>query len=215
MDKKIGFIGAGNMASAIISGLISSGTGPSALFVSDINSGKLDTLALSGVNVTQSSTDVVEHSDIIILAVKPNILPNVLGEIANSAINYKDKIFVSIAAGFTVSRMREILGHAVKSVRTMPNTPALIGKGMTVIAMDERLSADEASAVTSIFASVGEVIRMDENFINAATALHGSSPAYAYMLIDAMAKSGERYGISKETALKLSAQAVLGAAAMV
>lgn len=209
----IGFIGAGNMASALVGGLISSELiRPDELSMSDKNSLNLKSWHTKGVFTTEDNTEVLKHSDIVVFAVKPNILPAVLDEAKDFS---KDKIFISIAAGVTIETIEETLGKNAKIIRVMPNTPAKVNCGITVIAPNKNITSSELEAAKKIFSAVGEVVMLDEKYINAATALHGSSPAYVYLLIDAMADSGVRYGIPKEISLKLAAKTVEGAAKMV
>ncbi len=209
----IGFIGAGNMASALAGGLISSELiRPDEISISDKNSSSLKPWQAKGVFTTEDNTEVLEHSDIVVFAVKPNVLPSVLEEAKKFS---KDKIFISIAAGVTIETIEEALGKKAKIIRAMPNTPARVNCGITVIASNKNITDSELEEAKKILSAVGEVVMLDEKYINAATALHGSSPAYVYLLIDAMADSGVRYGIPKEISLRLAAKAVEGAAKMV
>ena len=209
----IGIIGAGNMASALAGGFISSGIiRPDELSISDKNSACLSKWQTMGVFTTEDNAEILKHSDIIIFAVKPNILPLVLQE---AKAFTRDKIFISIAAGVTIDTIEGILGSDAKIIRAMPNTPAMVNCGMTVITPNKNITKEELELAEKILSGVGEVVVLEEKNINAATALHGSSPAYVYMLIDAMADSGVKYGIPKDISLKLAAKAVEGAAKMV
>lgn len=208
---KIGFIGGGNMANAIFGGVIAAGISQKReITVCDKNKEAL--LKYEGVNVSDNNKDALA-AEVVVLAVKPNVLPIVLEEIKT----YKtDAVFVSIAAGIKLSTMKAILGETAKIVRVMPNTPAFVGEGMTVLATpDEKLTDEEFQKVRAIFDSIGKTEVLKEELINTITGLSGSSPAYVYMMIEAMADAGVRDGLSRETANKLSAQAVLGAAKMV
>ncbi len=209
----IGIIGAGNMSSALADGLIASEIiRPDELSISDKNSACLSKWQSTGVFTTEDNAEVLKHSDIIIFAVKPNILPIVLDE---AKAYTRDKIFISIAAGVTIDTLEGILGRNAKIIRAMPNTPAKVKCGMTVIAPNKNITKAELETAEGILSGVGEVVILEEKYINAATALHGSSPAYIYMLIDAMADSGVKYGISKAVSIRLAAKAVEGAAKMV
>lgn len=209
----IGIIGAGNMASAFAGGLISSETiRPDELSMSDRTASKLVKWQEKGVFTTEDNCEIMKHSDIVIFAVKPNILPAVLEEAKKFAEN---RIFISIAAGVRIETIEGILGDSAKIIRAMPNTPAKVRCGMVVLSANKNVEDSELKTVEQIFSSIGCAIVMDEKHINTATALHGSSPAYVYMLIDAMADSGVKYGIPKNTALLLAAKAVEGAAKMV
>lgn len=210
---KIGFIGSGNMASALIGGLLSAGTFLAEnVSVSDKNENSLKKWTEKGVYTTPNNCEVVKRSDIIVLAVKPNVMPFVLDEIKELSEN---KIFISIAAGVSIEFIENELGENTKIVRTMPNTPAQVNCGMTVISPNKMVSDDEIKLVTKILESIGSAVVLDEKYMSIATALHGSSPAYIYMLIDAMADSGVNYGLTRETSLLLAAKAVEGTAKMV
>ncbi len=209
----IGIIGAGNMSSALSGGLIASEIiRPDELSISDKNSACLTRWQAKGVFTTEDNTEVLKHSDIVIFAVKPNILPLVLQE---AKAFTRDKIFISIAAGVTLDTIESILGRDAKIIRAMPNTPAKVNCGMTVITPNKNITKAELEMAENVLSGVGEVVVLEEKYINAATALHGSSPAYVYMLIDAMADSGVKYGIPKDISLRLAAKAVEGSAKMV
>ncbi len=208
---KIGFIGGGNMASALISGLIASGKSANDITVSELDLKKRELWTEKGVNTTSDNKEVELNSDLIIFAVKPNVIASVLDEMQG----FCDKIYLSIAAGVSVSFLEEKIGADKKIVRAMPNTPAQVGCGMTVITPNKNLTKAEVEDVAKILSGVGDTEVMPEKFMNVATALHGSSPAYIYMLIDAMADAGVSYGLTKAQALKLSAKAVEGSARMV
>ena len=208
---KIGFIGGGNMAGAIIKGVLSSGLCQmQEITVCDKNKDAL--LKYEGVHTSEKNQDALS-CEVVVLAVKPNILPLVLEEIKTHKTS---AVFVSIAAGVTVSKMKEILGKKSKIVRVMPNTPALVGEGMTVLAQpDASITDEDFKKVRAIFDSVGKTEVLKEEMINTVTGLSGSSPAYVYMMIEAMADAGVRDGLSRDTAYRLAAQAVLGSAKMV
>ena len=209
---KLGFIGGGNMASAIINGLINSGfVNGDEVSVSDKNIEKIARFGEVGAFVTEDNKEVINNSEVIVFAVKPNVLPKVLEE-TKEALG--GKIVVSIAAGTMISDIEKIIGSDKRIVRVMPNTPAQVGCGMAVICPNKNAKED-VEIVSALFHAVGSSVVLDEKYINAATALHGSSPAYIYMLIDAMAHSGVKYGIPKDVALKLVSKAVEGSAKMV
>ncbi len=210
---KIGFIGSGNMATALAKGFIASGVvRESDLTISDKSADSLKKWEGREVVTATDNKKVFDRSDIVIFAVKPNVLPDVLKEVRKSA---KGKLLVSIAAGVTLDTMTEILGKDAKIVRAMPNTPAQVGCGMTVLSLNKNISSEEAETIQKLFEGAGSALILEEKYINAATALHGSSPAYVYMLIDAMADSGVKYGIPKTISLQLAAKAVEGSAKMV
>ncbi len=212
--KRLGFIGGGNMAFALVKGIVSSGA-VSAVTVSDKDAEKLkrfSEFSKQGVNTSTDNSEAVSAADAVVLAVKPNVVPLVLDEIKDVLGN---KILISIAAGVSLESISAKLGNKAKVVRVMPNTPAQVGCGMAVLSPNNNVSDSEAAAVEAIFKSVGEAVILDEKFMSAATALHGSSPAYVYMMIDAMADSGVKYGLTKKQALLLAAKAVEGSAKMV
>lgn len=209
----IGFIGGGNMASALIKGFISSGkVSANDIIVFDADAEKLSAMAEStGISPASSASDIERRADIIVLAVKPNVMPFVLKELTG----IDGKIYVSIAAGITLDILESGIGGGKKIIRTMPNTPALVGCGMTVITSNKNVTPDELKSAEELFKAVGDTVILDEKYINPAIALHSSSPAYIYMLIDAMADGGVKYGIPKALALNLAAKAVEGSAKMV
>lgn len=214
---KLGFIGGGNMAFAIAGGVCKAEIiNPVDITVNDTSEAALDKFKEIGIKISTDISDVTD-CNFIILAVKPFIIPVVLEKLKNE---YKDKIketvFISIAAGISVDYIKESLGFDAKVVRIMPNTPALVGAGMSVIAKAlSPVSDAEFEYVKKIFDSVGETEVMNENMLNAVIALSGSSPAYIFMLIEAMADGAVRDGIARDTAYKLAAQSVLGSAKMV
>lgn len=210
---KIGFIGGGNMATALMSGLINSEkTSADNVYVFDTDSAKLDYLKNSlGVTPSSSAAEIESVSDIVFLAVKPNIMPIIFEELKG----IDNKLYISIAAGITLSTLEAGIGIGKKIIRTMPNTPALVGCGMTVITPNKNVTDSEIDTIENLLSGIGDTVRLDEKYMNAAIALHSSSPAYIYMLIDAMADSGVKYGIPKAVSLKLAAKAVEGSAKMV
>ncbi len=210
---KLGFIGGGNMASAIIGGLLASGyINGGEISLSDKDTDKIESWEERGVYVSSDNRETVKRSDIIIFAVKPNVLPLVLEEVSDCLIG---KIVVSIAAGTTIDAIEKIVGADKKIIRVMPNTPAQVRCGMAVVSPNKNADKEDTEEICRIFDAIGSSVVLEEKYINAATALHGSSPAYIYMLIDAMASSGVKYGIPKDIALMLAAKAVEGSAKMV
>lgn len=210
---KIGIVGSGNMATALASGFIASKkVSESDIILSDKSTENLAKWNKTMVNTTSDNTEVCKASDLIIYAVKPNVLPFVLDETKDFV---KGKIVISIAAGVTVKTLEEHLGSDIKIIRAMPNTPAQVGCGMTVLSPNPNVSAEETEVISDLFSALGSAAVLDEKYINAATALHGSSPAYIYMMIETMANSGVKHGIPKDISLKLAAKAVEGAAKMV
>lgn len=205
INKTLGFIGTGNMGSAIIKGVLNSGR---FLPVNAYDIKKNDKL---NVNYLDSIKELIEKSDIILLCVKPNMFDNILNEI--KASYYNNKIFISIAAGITKDYIKEFLGN-VKAVRVMPNLPLCVGEGMSVICPDKNITSDDLDAVKQIFESSGEIVIMEEDYINKAIAVNGSGPAYVFMFIEAMADAAVKNGVARADAYKLAAQTVLGSAKM-
>ncbi|MGE4282898.1 MAG: pyrroline-5-carboxylate reductase [Clostridia bacterium] len=214
-NMKVGFIGAGNMATAIMNGLLkASMVDKSNIYVSDMDIGKLSILQNEGVNTSTNNKITVENSDIIILAVKPNIYGIVLKELS-TIVSIHNKVIVSIAAGISIKYIKSFFDTEVKIVRTMPNTPALIGEGMTVLTYEHPVTKNEFELVNDIFKSIGKVEFISENYMNEVVAVNGSSPAYVYMMIEAMADAAVMRGIPRNMAYNLAAQSVAGAAKMV
>ncbi|MDP4132617.1 MAG: pyrroline-5-carboxylate reductase [Bacillota bacterium] len=203
-----GFIGAGNMAGAIINGMLSSGTAPESLAIYDIDQSKTKKYVDLGANSYNSIDELVKASDTIILAVKPNVVDSVLSEIKIT----KDKLFASIAVGIPLSRYYKRLGKKV--IRIMPNTPALVGAGVSAICPGEDITIDELRRITDIFGSFGEVFVMTEELINAESAIGGSAPAFIFMLIDALACAAVKGGIKRKDAERIAAMTVMGSAKM-
>ena len=204
---KIGIIGAGNMSGAITKGLLHASMAPEAIFVSDISEEKLSALRALGVK-TGTNADAAAFGDAVILAIKPNIYEKALPALSSLL---EGKLVISIAAGLTISYVSSLLPGA-RVVRLMPNTPALVGEGMTAISYAPPATSADAEAVEAIFSAVGKCIHVPESLMDAVVAVSGSGPAYAYTLIEAMAQGGVVQGLTKKDALLLAAQTVLGAA---
>lgn len=215
MDKNIGFIGCGNMAQAIIGGLVKSGLVENKnILVSNPTMPKLEKVKNQyGVLITNNNKDVAELNDIIILAVKPNKHKEVIEEIKGSV--KEGVVIVTIGAGISIDFLKESFNTKNKFVKAMPNTPALVGEGMTAICHDSSLCKEEEKEIASIFQSMGKVEWVEEKLMDAVTSISGSSPAYVYMFIEALADGGVMQGLTRDKAYKMASQAVLGAAKMV
>lgn len=215
MKLSIGFIGCGNMGRAMMGGIIDSAIVKAEdiyvadLFVPSLEKAKED----YGVNTTSNNKEVAGKVDVLFLSVKPNILSSVAKEIKD--VIKKDAIIISIIAGKTIGDLEECFGNKFKIVRTMPNTPALVGEGMSAICPNKNIVQEEIELVTKIFSSFGKVETLPESLINAFVSVSGSSPAYIFMLIEAMADAAVRDGMPRDKAYKIAAQAVLGSAKMV
>ncbi len=211
--KKIAFIGAGNMASAIAGGIISSNLlSPTDIILFDKNDqqySKFDGACLH----TNSISHAVELADIVFLSVKPQNIKDVLNEIKSCSLN-NNKVFVSICAGITISSIEDQLGK-VKIARAMPNTPLLIGQGTTGLCKNDLLTDDEFKTVKSFFSSSGYVVAVDEKDINNVTALTGSSPAYTYLFVKAAVEASKKLGFDNENATKMFCETLIGSANMI
>ncbi len=214
MNKKIGFIGAGKMASAIIKGIIDSKFCDSKnIFVSDLNQDALKKAEDEfKIKTTTYNTEVIKNTDILVFAVKPFILKDVLKEL--KPFIKENHIVISIAAGISIKDIEEILGQ-VPVIRVMPNTPALVNEGMSAVCKGKFATDEHSKIALDIFKSVGKVIESEEKYIDIITAISGSGPAFYYYIIDEIAKAGEKLGLDYKTCLKLSAQTAYGAAKMI
>ncbi len=210
MNSKIGFIGVGNMGSAILCGAVcKAGFNEKDIYAHSLAfSDKVKEL---NINVTNLQ-DLVNKSDYIILCVKPNGFEALLHEI-KSADGYADKVYVSIAAGITIDYIRGILGD-VKVIRTMPNLALQAGAGMTVIATGAGVTEDELAFAERIFSGAGKTLRVPEKLIDPCTAVSGSGPAYVFMFIEAMADAAVKHGIPRADAYILASQTIMGSALM-
>jgi len=211
----ISCIGSGNMGSA----LMSAAKGAE-IYITDADLEKAKSAAASlGAKVLSSNIEAVEKGDIIFLAVKPQALQQVLAEIAAAAgkklASSGAPVFVSMAAGWSIAKIQGILGAKMPVARIMPNTPALIGKGVTALSASPEVSANSVSEIEKILGGAGIIDKVDERFMDAVTGLSGSGPAFVYLFIEALSDGGVRAGLPRDKALRYAAQTVLGAAAMV
>ena len=212
--NKIGFIGGGKMATAIMKGIINSNWCQSKnIIVSDKNEESLKLLEKNyNVKTTTNNIDVVRESNIILFAVKPFVLRDVLEEIKPHIS--EEHTIISIAAGISINTIEEIVGN-VPVIRVMPNTPALVNEGMSAVCKGTYATDETSRIAVEIFNSVGKVVESEEKYIDIITAISGSGPAFYYYIIDEIAKAGEKLGLDYETCLKLSAQTAYGAAKMI
>ena len=212
-DKKIGFIGSGNMGEALISGLVLSGsTSPENIICSDIREAPLLNMQEKyGITITTSNVEVVINSEIIIYATKPQILAAVLQETAD--VLDKSKLVISIAAGVPLAAIASGLKKELRLIRVMPNICAFVKESATAIAAGEYVNNGDIEIAKAIFDSVGVSVFIEENILmDAFTGLSGSGPAYVFLIIDAMADAGVKMGLSRRDSLLLSAQTVMGSA---
>lgn len=212
---KLGFVGCGNMAKAIIGGILSSKLlSKEDITVSALRSSTLEEAERKfGVRTSEDNREVAGNSDCLVLAVKPYLYPEVIRELA--PVLSDDKIIVSIAPGKTLKQLEEWFKKDVKLVRAMPNTPCTVGEGMTAICFNDRLTGEEILEVKSFFEACGRVDEVSEEKMDAVVAVSGSSPAYIFMLIEAMADAAVLEGMSRDQAYLFASQAVLGSAKMV
>jgi pyrroline-5-carboxylate reductase len=210
--KKVGFLGAGNMGEAMIRGLLKAGTVPAEdIFVTDVRLDRLQQLGkLYGIHTLSDNGLLVKRVDVVILAVKPQIIHSVLKEVA-PAVNPK-KLVISVAAGVPTAALRADLPKGVRLIRVMPNTPALVLEGMTAVAKADGLQKGDLETAEEIFGAVGKVVVLEEEALDAVTGLSGSGPAYVALMIEALADGGVKMGLDRLTAMTLAAQTVLGSA---
>lgn len=215
MSKKIGFIGCGNMGSAMIQGILDSGTcSPENMMASDatecVRKAKAEAL---GIKMTDDNKEVARFAEILFLAVKPQFYESVIAEIKDSVS--EDLVIVTIAPGKTLAWLEEQFGRELKFIRTMPNTPAMVKEGMMGISLGSRVTEEEADMVRKICQGFSKTEIIPEHFMDVVTAVSGSSPAYVFLFIEAMADAAVAGGMPRKQAYTFAAQAVLGSAKMV
>lgn len=212
---KLGFIGCGNMASAIMSGIISNGLMDAKEIIgADVFApSKEKVKANLGIQIAESNREVVEKAEAFVLSVKPQYYEEVISEIKDYV--KADQLIITLAPGKTLAWLEEKFGKTVKLVRTMPNTPAMVQEGMTAACPNENVTEAEMEYVLRILRAFGEAEVVPEKLIDAVVAVSGSSPAYVYMLIEAMADAAVAEGMPRTQACKFAAKAVMGSAKMV
>ena len=211
---KLGFVGAGNMAQAILKGVLDKHVlGASDVLLYDPDTAKTQSLSKQyGVAVARSNAELSAASDIVLLAVKPNVCAAALKEIGQALSH---KALISIVTGWDMRRLQAELDGSVNILRVMPNTPSMVGEGMTAFDQSHTLSPDEFSFAKSIFSSIGRVTVVPASLMSAVTGVSGSGPAYVYMFIEALADAGVLAGLPRSAAYELAAQTVVGAGKMV
>ena len=214
--KRVGLIGAGNMGSAILRGMLAADYLRQAdVAVCDVSRRKLEELSreLPGVTYVESAAELTEMCEMVILAVKPQYLRDVIDDIREVLAG---KAVISIAAGWSVAMLEEALeGTEATCLRVMPNTPALVGEGMTAVCDETTFSEEDFTFAKGIFDACGRTVILPERLFDGAIAISGSSPAYVFMMIEAMADAGVKEGIPRSCAYEMAAQALLGSALMV
>ncbi len=212
---KIGFIGSGNMATAMMSGIIKNCiVAPEEIIASDLYAPSREKAEKElGIHVTDNNIEVVERAEVVVLAVKPQFYPAVIAEVKDTV--KPEQIIVTIAPGKTLEWLAEQFGKDVKIVRTMPNTPAMVLEGMTGVCHNALVTPEEIDDVCRILAGFGKVEVVPEHLMDVVVSTSGSSPAYVFMFIEAMADAAVADGMPRAQAYKFAAQAVMGSAKMV
>ncbi len=210
--KKVGFIGSGNMGEALIKGLTAANVvRGEMIWASDVRGDRLKEIAGTyGIKLAPDNLHLVREADVVIMAVKPQIMAPVLREIAS--VFSRRKLMISLAAGVSTESIRASLGKDGRLIRVMPNTPALVLEGVTAIAKAEGLEPEDMDVAGEIFSAVGRVVVLDESLMDAVTGLSGSGPAYVALVIESLADGGVKMGLDRITAMTLATQTVLGAA---
>ena len=211
---RIGFIGMGNIGYAILRGLLET-YAPEDLLFTDKNLERCEAVKKeTGVSYLKENAEVAANVKFLILAVKPVVYPAVLADLKDAV--REEQIVISVAPGITVGSVREALGGFRRIIRIMPNTPALVGAGMTGYTLEEKLfTREEIEEARSILRSFSEIVQVEERLMDVVTTVSGSGPAYVYMFINALADAGVRYGLTKKDAIRMAAQTVYGSAKMV
>ncbi len=215
LEQRIGFIGAGQMATALGQGLVKAElAGGQRLLAADVDAGAASRFAqTTGGSVAETNLELVRRCDVVFLAVKPQQVAAVLAEIRPAAT--PERLFVSIAAGIPIARLAGALGSQARLVRVMPNTPCLIGRGACGFCLGQAATPADAELVERLLSAVGIAFRVEEKLIDAVTGLSGSGPAFVYTIIEALSDGGVRMGLPRSIATLLAAQTVAGAAEMV
>ncbi|MZP29001.1 pyrroline-5-carboxylate reductase [Heliobacterium undosum] len=213
--RRIGFIGGGAMAEALLRGLLAN-VPADRLTVSDVSQARLDSLhAQLGVNVTPDNVEVCRRSDILVLAVKPQVLPAVLAPLIAAKAILFHHLVISIAAGITLAQLEHWLSPEIPIVRVMPNTPALVGMGASALSGGRGTSETDVETARQLLEAVGLAEVLPESYLDAVTGLSGSGPAYVYLFIEALIDAGVKEGLSRDLARRLALQTVAGSAEMI
>jgi pyrroline-5-carboxylate reductase len=214
LNRNLAFLGGGVMASAVLRSLLDKGLlAPAQISVSEIAEGRRQALATFGVRVYAANQEAVKGADVVLLAVKPGVVPEVLQEVGS--LLTPAQLVVSIAAGVTLRQISDLLPEAVPVVRVMPNTPVQVGEGASAICRGEHATLEHAGLVRQLFEAGGRCVEVTEAQIDAVTGLSGSGPAYVCLIIEALADGGVRMGLPRDVALTLAAQTLLGSAKLV
>jgi pyrroline-5-carboxylate reductase len=208
----LGFVGAGNMAEAIARGAIDRGVlSADAMIASDPSDARKALFESLGVKVVDRNAEVIAQSGQVMLAIKPQVLAELAGDLA--AHGHDDQVLISIMAGIGTEKLGAVIGRAARIIRVMPNTPMMVGLGMSGLAVGEHAQDGDESLAMELFGAAGEVVRVDERLMDAVTAVSGSGPAYVYYLAEAMEKAAGELGLGEHARLFVS-QTIMGAAKM-
>ncbi|MFO0681623.1 MAG: pyrroline-5-carboxylate reductase [Sandaracinus sp.] len=212
LGKKIAFLGAGNMAGALVKGLVAAGaSAPADIVCTDVRRERLDELEKKhGVRTSRDNVESARGADVVVLSTKPQVFDRLLPDVAKGV--RPDALVVSIAAGVSIASIEARLPPGTRVVRTMPNTPCLVDAGATAIAAGTHASDEDVALARRIFDSVGVTVVLDETLLDAVTGLSGSGPAYMFLIIEALADAGVKVGLHRDSAQLLAAQTVLGSA---
>lgn len=215
-NRRIAVLGAGNMGGALIGGILKAGVASRDQIVATTRSAghAAEAAAKFGIRASvKANREAVDSADLIILAVKPNAVPHLMEEIREAL--RQDQILLSVAAALPLSMLERLAGRPMPIIRAMPNIPVIVEEGATAIACNDAVTPEQRQLVEDIFRAVGVVCTVDEDLMDAVTALSGSGPAYIYMVIEALIAGGLKMGISREISTRLAEQTVLGAAKLV
>ncbi len=211
-DKHLGFIGGGNMAEAMIRGIIRNQVvRPDQIIASDTSVERREHLSRAfDIRIAENNTSLVDQSAVVFLAVKPQVVPAVLKDIGPNM--GAERLLISIAAGVPIKTLKNGLPEGPRIIRTMPNTPATVMEGAMAIASDSPANPKDLEIVETLFRPIGRTVRIEEKLIDAVTGLSGSGPAYVFMILEALADGGVKMGLPRDVAETLAAQTLLGSA---
>lgn len=213
-EGRLAVIGGGRMGEAIIKGLLDAGSiAPERIVVAEPDARRREThKAAHGVGVVADGSEAVANADVVLLAVKPQVIEAVVRSLANALDR---ALVVSIAAGVSIARLESLLPMGTAVVRVMPNTPAMVGAGMSVVSGGSEASVEQVDMVRALFAELGDAIVLDERYQDAAGAISGSGPAYVALFIDALARAGVRHGLPRDVAQHLAVQTIKGTSELI
>ncbi|RWU11781.1 pyrroline-5-carboxylate reductase [Pseudidiomarina gelatinasegens] len=214
--RKIAFIGAGNMTQSIVGGMVKSGYPSDLIYVSNPSPAKLEKMRDTlHVHTSQDNAEVANAADVIVLSVKPQLMADVCAALTEQVANLSEKLIVTIAAGIRIEKYRQYLGNSIRMIRVMPNTPSLVGKGMSGLVADDRVNDDDKAYITEAFDGVGATLWVaNEDELDILGAVAGSGPAYFFEFMASLQKAATALGFDREKARLMVQQTALGAAEM-